>query len=224
MPRRSKMSKPRKYTKRNYRKKRSSGNTTRQIAFPTNKIVKMRYCETVNIDLTLGTAQYIFSANNLHDPNHTGTGHQPLGYDQWPTWYNHYVVLGSKIKYFITPVDNVSAARAISIGCYVADDATSTTDVQTLIEQGRGSYALKGALSDKPAVISTKYSAKKFFTVKDVKDNFDRLGASFGTAPTEAAFFILNIETQASTSDTFTVLAVIDYIVCLSEPKELPGS
>jgi len=222
--RRSKKHLKKRFNKRKTYRKSKNTNMTRQVGFPTNRIVKMRYSETLQLDLVSGVIQYVFSANNLQDPNTTGTGHQPLGYDQWQTWYNHYAVLGSKIRYYITPYDNVSASRATTVACYISDDPTATSDVQTLIEQGRGSFGIHGALSDAPIKIGTKFSAKKFFNIKDVKDNMTRIGATFGAAPAEQASYILNMETSSTTSDTYNILVVIDYIVMLSEPKELPSS
>jgi len=38
------------------------------------------------------------SLNDIHDPNKTGTGHQPYGHDQWAAFYNRYKVTWVEIK------------------------------------------------------------------------------------------------------------------------------
>lgn len=70
-------------------------------AFPSSKIVKLKYNEYIPISSnTSGTviSQYRFNCNSLYDPNQSGTGHQPLYYDTYAGLYNHYLVLGSRIK------------------------------------------------------------------------------------------------------------------------------
>lgn len=43
--------------------------------------------------------EYLFNLNSLFDPDRTGTGHQPLGFDQLKTLYNRYRVY--KVDYEI---------------------------------------------------------------------------------------------------------------------------
>jgi hypothetical protein len=38
-----------------------------------------------------------YASNSIFDPNLTATGHQPLSHDQWSQFYQHYLVMGSKI-------------------------------------------------------------------------------------------------------------------------------
>jgi len=66
------------------------------------QIVKLRYAEDVNISAGIALGSYDFRANSIFDPNLTGIGHQPLGHDQWAVFYDHYVVLGARIKVTLT--------------------------------------------------------------------------------------------------------------------------
>jgi len=55
------------------------------------------------VDVLSGTASGInflanYSLNSLFDPEITGTGHQPLGFDQYSTLYQQYRVNAAKIK------------------------------------------------------------------------------------------------------------------------------
>lgn len=48
---------------------------------------------------TTGTANsYFFRGNGPFDPDLTGTGNQPSGYDEWSTLYTFQKTLGSRIK------------------------------------------------------------------------------------------------------------------------------
>lgn len=70
--------------KRSYKSKRTLSTTTNTL--PLGKYFKShnRYVEGF-IDLNPGAlgsnAPYTFSANGLYDPNITGSGHQPIGFD-----------------------------------------------------------------------------------------------------------------------------------------------
>lgn len=54
----------------------------------------LRYQEDFNLDAGVAglPAFYQFSCTALRDPNHTGIGHQPRGFDQLMTLYSHYIV------------------------------------------------------------------------------------------------------------------------------------
>lgn len=59
---------------------------------------ELRYSDQVTLDAAAGSfTTYVFSANGLFDPNVTGTGHQPRGFDQIMAMYDLYQVIGSKI-------------------------------------------------------------------------------------------------------------------------------
>jgi len=51
----------------------------------------LRYSDYFQLTTTSGAVStYVFAANGLYDPNITGTGHQPMGFDQLLQFYNHY--------------------------------------------------------------------------------------------------------------------------------------
>lgn len=65
-----------------------------KTGFPPTMNLKLRYqSDTITLTCTSGVAQfYQFNLNGLFDPNLTGTGHQPLGYDSVKLLYNRYRV------------------------------------------------------------------------------------------------------------------------------------
>lgn len=67
--------------------------------FPQRKFCKMRYAEnlTITAPSTNLAFEYIFSLNGLFDPDFTGTGHQPYGFDTMALLYNLYIVRGAFI-------------------------------------------------------------------------------------------------------------------------------
>lgn len=92
---------PKRYSKRRsnrrYRRgrKHNRGKTTTNVnrslqPFPNRYICKMKYATTVSTD---ATGQYQFRLNSLFDPDLTGVGHQPYGFDTASGMYNRYRVI-----------------------------------------------------------------------------------------------------------------------------------
>lgn len=63
----------------------------------------MRYCDTVTHGTDLSQYSFVYKANSAFDPDSTGTGHQPYGYDQLTPLFREYSVLSSKIVVRFTP-------------------------------------------------------------------------------------------------------------------------
>jgi hypothetical protein len=65
---------------------------------PDSVRVKLPFTQTLTPGTTSGGLySYQYRGNSCFDPDYTGTGLQPNGFDQWTAFYNMYVVLGSEI-------------------------------------------------------------------------------------------------------------------------------
>lgn len=82
---------------------------------------------------------HVFSANGLYDPDITGTGHQPIGFDQLMVIYDHYTVIGSKIKVYGEDSDT---SHACWLYCAVRDGPTASTDTREIVENGYTSLSI----------------------------------------------------------------------------------
>lgn len=194
----------------------------RALGFPRNKSVTLRYNACVVVDPAAGgIATYQFRLNSINDPDLTGTGHQPMGHDQWAQYYNHYVVLSTKFN-----IKAGSGAPGIPMiyGYHISDDSSVPATLQEFAEQGLGNYAMHTA-GGEAIELKGSWAAKKFFNVVDVKDN-DDLGALFNTNPAEEG--ILTLYTGSCDANENppkqNFFVTIDYRVSLAEPKDLPGS
>lgn len=228
---------PRKYAKRkpkygrrsrranrNYRNMRSV--TYVPSGLPKQRLAKLRYCDSVSSTSTSGVLSlYIFRANSCFDTDLTGTGHQPFGFDQWSTLFNHYTVLGSKITVNTIAITNAGSVP-IQTGVYLADGTSAGYTTFTEYNEAKkgSSKTMLGSIGEKQYRTVSKFSAKKYFGVKDVMDN-QNLRAAVTTNPAELAYF--HIWTQAADlGSTVTVRhhVTIDFIVKFTEPKEIASS
>jgi len=62
----------------------------------SNPRVSFNYVETLSPTPTI-FGVYSFMVNSLYDPNYSGTGHQPSGFDALAALYKHYIVLKATV-------------------------------------------------------------------------------------------------------------------------------
>lgn len=192
---------------------------------PKTKRTTLRYCNQVQLVSTGGTlAEHFMSANSLFDPDTTGVGHQPMGFDQWSVLYNHYIVSGAKIsvKKVATTLNN---ANPTVFGVYTTDDTTTLyTSWQEFSEAKRGSVnVMTGGVTNASSSIG-KFSAKRFFNITDVKDNRDTIGASITASPSDGAYFSVWFQSLNLSNVTQDFLITVDYICDFSEPRDVAQS
>lgn len=117
------------------------------LANPMNsKIANQMRCEftyaecgvVLNPGVAGGAASFVFAANGLYDPNISGGGHQPMGYDQMMGLYNQYIVIGGYIK---VTFSNTDATNSQMIGVILKDSPTTSTDPRSYIEWGNGVWS-----------------------------------------------------------------------------------
>lgn len=192
------------------------------------RVYKMRYVDWFNLSPSSGAlTYYTFRANGIYDPNKSGTGHQPFLHDTLSTLWTSYVVLGSKINFTVLGViADANSAGAVATGVILDDDDTISSDYTGIIEQGLGRHRITNSRADTtPRTVIGKYSAKRFFGVKDVKDNQSSIGAKFGFDPVSQAYFVCWAQPLTiSGASSLNCRVVIDYIVHVSEPKTLAQS
>lgn len=228
---RKKYNNKKKYNKKKYTKKRQTLSIQKGPTFSAQQMVKLNYVETISLNPATGlVADYVFSANGMYDPNITGTGHQPLGFDQWMTFYDHYTVIGAKISAtWHSAGDTNTSQNAGYVGIVLADAATSLsgTAIDYIIEQGKTSYKPFGESNSGNAIVtvSRRSSTKKFFGRSDIMDNSDLRGSASGN-PTEQYYFHLWAAPVAPSFDPELMYATvkIQYIAILTEPKLLAQS
>ncbi len=195
------------------RSDRHSLNTFRMYAapsvgLPAQRRVSMRYTELVRITSTAGAVgKYLFSANGLYDPNITGAGHQPYGFDQWFTLYKTATVMKSRID---IEVGSVSATAPMLAGVVVAEsDPTVVTGTVTpvgLVESDRGTSAV--VISTTPARhLQSTFDLTVFWPDHDPNDVYNT-GSSNPTRTYVYCIYQVPID--------FTSTVILDYAVTIT--------
>jgi len=193
------------------------------LGFP--KMLKMthKYCETVALTSTAGVLNsYTFSTNGLYDPNISSTGHQPYYFDQVGALYDHYCVIGSKVKF--TVINTGTNDPAYGIAAFVDDDtATSFSSLDEIIERQTGKFHKTPAIQATHSyTLTLNWSAKKYFG-KDPLSNTELQG-TIAANPTEQSFFKIAVQANGAANVTTVITAEIEYIAVWKEIKEVAQS
>lgn len=193
----------------------------RSDPFPTSQIIKLRYCETIELDAsTAATNIYYFRANSIYDPNFSGTGHQPYAHDTLATVYNHYQVVKSVCSATFAAVDPAAGRGSCHVGLAIEDGTTFTTTIDTVCEQKAVKHAVLPAMQK--VTLRQGYNADIHFPIETPQATT----ASFGSNPNEVAYFKLFHQYLNVNVDPFvvSVFVQIDFTVKVWELKALGQS
>lgn len=198
---------------------------------PLQRVANLRYCTQGIIGCQEHVIGYFnIRANSPFDPEYNAGGGQPLGWDQWASLYDQYIVLGSKITAYISYKEQTTVNNPpMAVGIYLSDDTKIPyVDWQGLVEARKGTFRMMTPMQFAPVKVMSKYSAKKFFNVKDVKDNETRIGAAVNSDPDDEAAYIIWGNTtgthDATESVALNVNIIVDYCILFSEPRDIPRS
>lgn len=215
--------------KRRYRKKNTFSRRLPVGGFPSRKIAKLRYVDTISLDAGIGTyAVNEFRANSLYDPDKTGTGHQPSNFDKMATIYDRYTVLGAKCTVYWVPTSSTIVTPPPLLALHVSENggeiatAHGSGGINNVLEQPRLARSTQyvGVYNGTPTVLTKYFSAKKFFGVKDIV-GVGVYSADVTTNPTEGAFFEVGCISPDDTVNpgAITVRVEIEYIAMFTEQK-----
>lgn len=201
---------------------------------------ELNYAEYFSLNPSLGAgASYIFHANDLYDPNNSGTGHQPHGYDQLVQIYENWQVLSSAIEVVLFPANTATAlingsgpvipsliGSVLSIG--VRDTAQGLTSILTTLTDvlERPNIITKFVNSNsEPVSIRASFSMPKFYGRTRGLDDNDITGTANGQ-PTDKVFYHVMLHAPNGTDDppSHTLNARIKYKVRFFNPKNLVQS
>ena len=97
-------------------------------------------------------SSYEMNLNSLFDPNESGVGHQPMGFDQLMSIYEKYTVVAAKITVAYLPDTTVPSV----VGLRLKDGNTTTlVDKKKLIENGDSKWAYASTATDRIFFINT---------------------------------------------------------------------
>lgn len=172
---------------------------------------------------------YVFSCNGAYDPNITGTGHQPMGFDQMMLLYNQFTVTQSTITITFAPIATLITRAALVL----LPSTVVPTDPTQLMENGlivsTVFDVLGTSILTRLPKLTLSCDIKRYFGRRsdaELKDDPNLYG-TVSANPSEQVYFAfvvwqLNPDGTNTTVVDFDVL--LSYDIMYWEPKKLAPS
>lgn len=194
--------------------------------FPNMTTRKLRYNDYGVVDITSGAlGSNVFTLSGLYDPYITGTGHQPMGYDQLMTFYEHYHVLRCKVT--VTFMSRSSAGHG-QVALKITPDTALPASGTDLVEEGRAITESVGgnnfeAQGTRTLSMTVDLPAVNGLTRANFLADPDLRG-TISTNPAEQTY--LQLCCWSPSLDTMTVEwnIVLEYTAVFTEPRNLTSS
>lgn len=159
----------------------------------------------------------VMSCNSAFDPDQTGTGHQPLGFDQWKELFSSYTVVRSHISAVYTATTEESLVGALSqcrigITKVPASEMAYLTVMQTseICEQPATVHKVIASNTTNggtPYKLKMSYNSNRFWKVKTLTDN--ELESNFSSNPFRQAQYYVWASNKTSSLNTTTISVFI---------------
>jgi hypothetical protein len=188
----------------------------------------LRYTRQTTLTSTIGsTVQQVFSGNGLFDPDITGAGGQPLGFDQWAALYQKYRVLASCIEVSVLTPSAAANGNALD---YMLITPVSDASAFTTFEAGAAqpyakSWVNNGITGTKVFVpFSSSMETSLILGVsKATVLSDDELNAPVTANPSNQWYWNVSARSADGTStSSMYLLVTLSYLVDFWE-RNLPG-
>lgn len=194
-------------------------------------IVNLRYTTYLDLDPS-GSVPFVynaFAANGVYDPDITGTGHQPYGYDQWSTFYPTWIVLGSKIRVKMVSADTNAPGIPAFFGVSLNNNLLGAWGASqtALIEQPNTSWRfIQTGPNSQPSRSATQtYSPRKWWGLVNARD-VQGLWGQTNNNPADITYFNVWAAAADGSSNIGAIrgIVTIDYRVMFKNPNLLVTS
>ncbi len=197
-----------------------SGFKPAAVMWPPCLPVRLRYTDYRVLTGVLNEAQYVYRLNSLFDPDQTGVGGQPEGFDQLKTLYGRYRVVAAKVT--VEAVGNGANTNGY-IAMAPIDNPSLSTDAESVADLrfGVGSQFSQ----TNPAKISRLFHIGELLGYSDESmlgnANMD---AAVTASPTFQQYVIIAVETGNSATGQQMVSTEIEYYVRMEVPIAVEDS
>lgn len=175
----------------------------------------LRFCEKNSLNIGVGgiASTNVYNASSLYDPNTSGIGAQPRGFDQLMALYNKYLVIGAKITvYYSVPI-----AVGPVLGC-INLKSISTVD-SNIVTSMESSYSVMDATTgDEGTMKLTQTYSPAFLGIKKPLLADDLYGTD-SSNPSNSSYFHVLVESAANTDEgSVPIFTCIEYSAIFMDP------
>nr|UOF80369.1 capsid protein [Cressdnaviricota sp.] len=172
---------------------------------PTHLFTKLKYSDIYSLTGTTAPTQQVWRINSLHDPDLTGTGHQPYYYDQLTAMWDAYRVYGAKFEFWFETTTG-SENAAVCIRATYNNNPDSSVDISQSME--RPNEIVRMLTPQRPTYIKKYFSvASVYGTSKQRVRTDDIFSALVGANPGNVAYLTLSGQTANESSGAIAITA-----------------
>lgn len=183
---------------------------------------KLRYRQKLTLTASTTFQYNVFRLNSMYDPDYTGIGGQPMGFDQLAALYNKFTVYGCKVRI------SCSQAGAVPTTVVMAPQKGVTYGTLTPDElQERRLSVSKKVTAARPAVLKRYYPMSGLFGVSksDILGDEGDYASTITAGPTKNFYLLLGMQPDDSVTASNVYLDVeLTYYVKAFENKSLARS
>lgn len=180
----------------------------------------LRYHETFSINPALGGVPglYTFRSNSCFDPNLTGVGHQPRGFDQIMTMYQFLAVQEAQIEIWFQPSDGAPVILSIH-----ADGTVPTASRDNMMEGRVAVYKATGGISSTgPGYVTLRVKPWELAGCKLSETDYRH--PTTGNPVVSQNFNVFGMPLEQSDSGEIKCVARITYHCIVTEPIQPTSS
>jgi len=166
------------------------------------------YCDQASYDATVSTVAYnCYRANSVFDPDLTGAGHQPMGYDQYSALYHCWVVPAVHLECTITP--GSAATQGVVYGAFWQDQPTIvSTDVNVLRELRKGPVEFFVPGNGTPKTLRVSFDNYRYYSLSQmayIEQGANGFGGCVDVNPARGSYLFVWVGTTLSTNEPTAV-------------------
>lgn len=191
---------------------------------PLSRTLKARMLYTSDVGITLlslaqNPGTYVISLNSLFDPDRTGGGHQPRGYDQLMLMYDHYTVINTKCR---IDMHNNETNRPAYVICTVRDSATESTNYTDYTESLNSNWKILGVEGSGTAdkTIMLNINPNEFLGRSHPLSDPQLKGGATSSPVEECFLHISGMGFDQFTACSINIMVTLEYTVIFTEPKQ----
>jgi hypothetical protein len=192
---------------------------------PRSKVMMLPYFTNnlLTVPANTSATSYVFSANGPYDPDISGIGSQPMGFDQMMVFYEHFTVVSATA--IVTFHNNLTSSTPdIMLGARA--DTTTISDAYTLMELGNSvsSKLNINSVANGVQELRLKVDIARFLGIDDLLDSAVARG-TISANPSEQVYFHVsawNVETSVAGQIAFEIR--LEYHCIFTEPRDITRS
>lgn len=208
------------------RPRRRTGPTRKKEGIVRDRrIVTLRYVEHLvqAADATVATHQ--FRANSVFDPDLSGVGHQPRGFDQWMVLYSDWAVLSSTIMVKASK-PSTSAPMALSVHITETGITPDATFIDMMENNPRTTRVLGSAGNGFPmTTVRTSVNVAKYLNRSGgIADDLDLHGTDSANPSKQIIYHVNTVRAGAASAGDADLWVTITYRVMMLLPRKFGPS